>query len=89
MDGLVGHKMAAFLFAICYAAMVGVGYVIEFVFGALHLIPQVRNAIVLDAGVSWNYTTYLNIVFILLALALIRRCLKAAGPMMLTMMREG
>jgi uncharacterized membrane protein YraQ (UPF0718 family) len=84
-----GRKMAAFLFVVFYASMVGAGYAIEFLFGALHLIPQVRNAIVLDAGVSWNYTTFLNIVFLLVALALVRRFLKTGGPMMLTMMKEG
>ena len=34
-------------------------------------------------GIRWNYTTYLNIIFLLLALALILRFFRSgAGPML-------
>ena len=32
-----------------------------------------RNAKVVEAGVNWNYTTYLNIIFLGVAAVLIRR----------------
>ncbi len=35
---------------------------------------------------SWNYTTWLNIVFLLLAAALIVRFVRSGGPAMLKMM---
>jgi uncharacterized membrane protein YraQ (UPF0718 family) len=82
-----GRKMAAFLFLVFYAAMVGAGYAIEFLFSVLHLIPHVRNAIVLDAAISWNYTTYLNIFFILVGLLFVWRFMKTGGSMMLKMMK--
>jgi hypothetical protein len=41
---------------------------------------------VLDAGISWNYDTFLNIAFLLLVAALLVRFLRTGGPMMLRMM---
>ncbi len=81
-----GWKMAGFLFATFYAAMVVAGYIIEGLFALLHLTPHLRNAKVLDAAVSWNYTTVLNIVFLVIAGALVFRFLRTGGPMMLKMM---
>ncbi len=83
-----GWKMAGFLFATFYVAMVVAGYVVEELFTLLHLVPSVRNAKVLEAAVSWNYTTILNIIFMLLAAVLIWRFLKTGGPMMLKMMNS-
>jgi len=66
--------------------MAGAGYIIEIVFGALGLIPTERNAQVIEAHISWNYTTWLNIAFLLLAVALILRFVRTGGGMMLKMM---
>src|SRR5215475_13512631 len=57
-----GPRMAAFLLGTFFAAMAGAGYVIELVFGGLGLIPSSTTAKIPDSGVSWNYTTWLNIV---------------------------
>ena len=47
---------------------VGAGYVVEIVFDVLHLVPTgPRHAKVIDAHVSLNYTSVLNVVFLLLA----------------------
>src|SRR6266704_2430204 len=82
-----GRRMAWFLFGTFYATMVAAGYVIEFVFGPLGLIPDgPRNANVGDDGVRWNYTTVLNIVFLLLAAALVWRFFATGGRAMLKMM---
>ena len=83
-----GFKMAAFLFGTFYVAMVGAGYFVEIVFAILHLTPTTRNATVLDPSVTFNYTTILNIVFLLLAMALVWRFLRTGGPMMLRMMNK-
>jgi hypothetical protein len=40
-------------------------------------------------GVEWNYTTVLNIVFLLLAAALLVRFFRSGGPAMLKMMGGG
>jgi uncharacterized protein len=81
-----GRKMALFITATFYASMVVAGYVIEIVFGVLGLIPSERNAKVVDASISWNYTTYLNIAFLLLAAALLVRFIRSGGMPMLKMM---
>ena len=82
-----GARMAWFLFGTFYATMVAAGYVIEFVFGPLGLIPDgPRNANVGDDGVQWNYTTGLNIAFLVLAAALVWRFFTTSGAAMLKMM---
>ena len=62
-----GTRMMLFLLGSFYVTMVGAGYVVEFVFGALGLIPTERHAQVGEMGVHWDYTTVLNIVFLVLA----------------------
>ena len=82
-----GRRMAWLLFATFYATMAAAGYVIEFVFGPLGLIPSgPRHASVGADGIRWNYTTWLNIVFLLLAAALVWRFLRTGGRAMLAMM---
>jgi len=62
------------------------GYIVEFLFSGLGLIPASRAARVADVGVSWNYTTVLDIVFLLLAAALLARFFRSGGGPMLRMM---
>jgi uncharacterized protein len=81
-----GTAMMLTLLGIFYAAMVTAGYVVEFVFGGLGLVPAARTAKVAGAGLSWNYTTYLNIAFLLLAAALVVRFFRSGGGPMLAMM---
>ena len=81
-----GARMALFLLGTFYATMVTAGYVVELVFGALGLIPDRAQAKIPDQGVSWNYTTWLNIVFLILAAALIIRFARTGGVAMLRMM---
>jgi uncharacterized membrane protein YraQ (UPF0718 family) len=84
-----GWKMAGFLLVSFYATMVGAGLTTEFVFQALGIERHVRNAKVVMASLSWNYTTFLNIVFLLLAAALIWRYFRRGGGWaMLKMMNE-
>ena len=78
--------MALFLLGTFYAAMAAAGYVIEVVFGGLGLIPDRASAKVPDMGVSWDYTTWLNIVFLVLAVVLVVRFVRTGGGMMLKMM---
>lgn len=81
-----GWKMASAISVMFYIAMVLAGYVVEILFGLSHIIPTERNAQVLTAALSWNYTTYLNIFFLLVAAALVWRFMRTGGPMMLRMM---
>jgi len=85
-----GRRMAAFLGVTFYLTMVAAGYVVELIFGPLGLVPKGhRHASVTDAGISWNYTTYLNIVFLVLAAVLVWRFYRTGGREMLGMMGGG
>jgi len=85
-----GKRMAWFLFGTFYSTMAAAGYVIEFVFSPLGLIPSgARHANVGDDSVRWNYTTVLNIVFLLLAIVLVWRFFTTGGRAMLAMMGGG
>jgi uncharacterized protein len=81
-----GARMALFLLGTFYAAMAAAGYVVELVFGGLGLIPNPDRAKIPDQGVSWDYTSWLNIVFLILAAALIIRFVRTGGVAMLRMM---
>jgi uncharacterized membrane protein YraQ (UPF0718 family) len=82
-----GRRVALVITGVFYATMVIAGYVVELVFAPLHLIPSgPRHASMGDEGLRWNYTTWLNIAFLLLAAALIWRFLRTGGRQMLAMM---
>ncbi|MBV9384315.1 MAG: permease [Streptosporangiaceae bacterium] len=81
-----GGRMALFILAAFYLAMAAAGYVIELVFGGLGLVPGKASAKIPDQGVSLDYTTWLNIVFLILAGVLIIRFVRTGGAAMLRMM---
>ncbi|MFJ3808631.1 permease [Streptomyces sp. NPDC090073] len=81
-----GRRTAVFLLGTFYVAMVLAGYFVEFVFGGLGLIPDQADAKVPMEGVRWDYTTWLNIVFLALAAVLVVRFLRTGGAAMLRMM---
>ena len=81
-----GRRMALFILGTFYTAMAAAGYLVEFLFGGLGLIPDRSRATIPDQGVSWDYTTWLNIVFLILAGAMVIRFARTGGRMMLAMM---
>ena len=81
-----GARMTLVLLGTFYAAMVGAGYLVELLFGVTGLIPTQRKATVMEEGISWNYTTWLNIAFLLLAAVLVLRFVRTGGVGMLRMM---
>ena len=81
-----GTAMMLTLLGTFYAAMIVAGYLVEFIFGATHLIPSQRNATVMQSQISWNYTTWLNIVFLVVATVLVIRFIATNGMPMLRMM---
>jgi uncharacterized protein len=83
-----GLKMAGFLFATFYAAMAAAALIVELLFGVLGLIPAERHARVVEASVTWDYTTWLNIGFLVVAAFLVWRFLRTGGPAMLRMMNK-
>src|SRR5271165_7198886 len=81
-----GTRMMLTLLGTFYAAMVAAGYLIELLFGTTGLIPKQRNATVMQAAISWNYTTWLNIAFLVVAAILIARFITTGGLPMVRMM---
>ena len=84
-----GTRMMLVIAGVFYATMVLAGYIVEFTFSGLGLIPASRTAKVGETGIVWNYTTYLNIVFITVAVALVVRFFRSGGGAMLKMMGGG
>jgi hypothetical protein len=80
--------MAAFLLVTFYVAMAGAALVVEGLFSAIGLIPREHRARVVEALVTWNYTTWLNIGFLLLAVFLVRQFVTTGGIDMLRMMNR-
>jgi uncharacterized membrane protein YraQ (UPF0718 family) len=83
-----GLKVAAVLFVLFYVAMALAGYVVELLFGAAGLVPTTRAAQIVGQGFAWNYTTWLNIAFLLVAGALFWRFIRTGGPEMLRHMEH-
>ena len=70
-----GTRMMLTLLGGFYVTMVLGGYIVEILFGGLGLIPDAGQAQVAEQGITWNYTTILNIVVLVLAAAV-------AGPLL-------
>jgi uncharacterized membrane protein YraQ (UPF0718 family) len=81
-----GRRVSLYLLITFYATMVVAGLVVETLFGVLGLVPEERNAKVVEASVTWNYTTFLNIAFLVLTAVLVVRFLRTGGPAMLRTM---
>jgi uncharacterized membrane protein YraQ (UPF0718 family)/YHS domain-containing protein len=67
-----GWRLAALLVAVMFGAMVAAALAVDGIFSGLGLIPEERPSVdsITERGISWNYTTALNIVFTLVAAVL-------------------
>ena len=81
-----GTRMSLFLLATFFAAMAVAGYIVEVAFGVLGLVPAGRHAKIVEASVTLNYTTVLNVVFLALAALLVVRFVRTGGRDMLAKM---
>ena len=61
-----GTKLTLRMLALFWAVMATAGLITEGSFGALGAIPTTRPTTVAPAHFQWNYTTYLNIIFLAL-----------------------
>ena len=59
--------------------------IVELIFNGFALVPSERKARVVEASITWKYTTLLNLAFLVLAGLLVQRFLKTGGPAMLRM----
>jgi hypothetical protein len=71
-----------------HLAMAVAALIVEVSFAALGLIPAEHLARVVEAAITWNYTTWFNIVFLALATMLVWRFLRTGGVEMLQMMNR-
>jgi uncharacterized protein len=63
------------------------GLAIDGLFGVLGLIPTTRRALVAGETIGWNYTSFLDLAFLLLAVLLLIRFFRTHGMHMLKMMK--
>lgn len=81
-----GWRVMGYILVTFYVTMAAAGYAVEFLFQALGIIPQNRNVVAITEGIQWNYTSMLNILFLLLAAILVIRFIRTGGIPMLRMM---
>jgi uncharacterized membrane protein YraQ (UPF0718 family) len=83
-----GGRVALYILVTFYITMAAAGYLVEWLFGALGIIPINRTVSLITEAPSLNYTSALNIIFLIIAAALIWRFLRTGGPAMLRMMNQ-
>jgi uncharacterized membrane protein YraQ (UPF0718 family) len=81
-----GAKVMFYILVTFYVVMAAAGYIVEFVFGALGIIPTSRAVGVVTQAPSWDYTSILNIVALVVSAALVVRFVRTGGAAMLRMM---
>lgn len=84
-----GGRMTLFMAVTFYLAMVVAALVVETLFQLLGWVPQQRHTAVIDAAITFNYTTVLNIIFGTVFVVLVVIFLKTGGAKMLRMMKHG
>jgi uncharacterized membrane protein YraQ (UPF0718 family)/YHS domain-containing protein len=73
-----GRELTVRLVAIMFASMVLAALAVDGIFSALGLVPTKRPSIdsISNRPISWNYTTFLNIVFLAVAVVLVALTLR-------------
>src|ERR1700674_2787398 len=81
-----GGRMSLYLLGGSYGAMALAGFLIGGAFQLLGLVPTNHHVAVLEARPTWNYTSFLDIVFLVLMVVLAWRFLTTGGVEMLRSM---
>jgi len=80
-----GRRVAAIVVALMFGAMVAASLAVDGIFSALGLVPSTRPSLesIAERGIAWDYTAVLNILFTLVAVALLALTLRrgARDPM--------
>ncbi|MDQ5820437.1 MAG: permease [Actinomycetota bacterium] len=73
-----GGRVTARLVAVMFATMVIAALLVHGLFSLVGLVPETRPSIhsITERGIAWNYTTFLNILFLVLAAALVALTLR-------------
>src|SRR4029077_1157046 len=78
-----GGRMAFYLLAVSYAAMALAGFLVGGAFQLLGLAPTNHHVAVFETQPAWNYTTFLDLVFLALIAVLAWRFVTTGGVEML------
>jgi uncharacterized membrane protein YraQ (UPF0718 family)/YHS domain-containing protein len=78
-----GGRTALYLFLVSYAAMVLAGFLVGGAFQLIGLAPTNHHVTVFETQPSWNYTTFLDIAFLLLMAVMAWRFVTTGGIEML------
>jgi uncharacterized protein len=64
-----GLKAATYIVAVLFTSMVVAGIIVDLIFSALHLIPNGARppSPVAHAMITWNYTSWLDLVGVIVA----------------------
>jgi uncharacterized membrane protein YraQ (UPF0718 family)/YHS domain-containing protein len=81
-----GARMSLYLLAVSYVAMVLAGFLVGGAFQLLGLVPTNHHVAVLETQPSWNYTTFVDIAFLVLMAVMAWRFFKTGGVNMIRSM---
>jgi uncharacterized membrane protein YraQ (UPF0718 family) len=81
-----GGRVALYLAVVSYLAMALAGFLISLAFQALGWVPARHAFNFAQAAPTWNYTTFLNVIFLIVVAVLLIRFLRTGGVQMLRMM---
>ncbi|EIF32158.1 putative permease [Burkholderia sp. Ch1-1] len=84
-----GGKMTVFLAVTFYLSMVAAALLVEGLFQSLGWVPTERHTAVVDAAITFNYTTVLDIIFGVVFVVLTVVFFRTGGPEMMRMMEGG
>jgi uncharacterized protein len=79
-------KVALYITVTFYVAMAAAGYVVELLFAALGIVPSDRSVGAIGEDPTLNYTSVLNVTFLVLAFVLVAHFLRTGGMAMLRSM---
>lgn len=83
-----GWKVMALILGSFYLSMAAAALATEFLFQALGLIPHQRAAKIAEEAIRLDYTTGLNLVFLLIGGLMVWRFFVSGGPQMMKKMNE-
>jgi uncharacterized membrane protein YraQ (UPF0718 family)/YHS domain-containing protein len=81
-----GGRTALYLLGVSYVAMAVSGFLIGGLFRLLGLAPTNHHITVFETTPTWNYTTFLDIIFLVLMVVLAWRFFTTGGPDMIRAM---
>ena len=81
-----GARMSVYLLVTSYFAMAVAGFLIGVGFNLVGIAPAHFHVSALETRPSWNYTSFLNVAFLLLMAAMLWRFMSTGGPAMVRAM---